>query len=120
VLDAIPVKAQRRAAGAAAYLKIYCEFASEISHQRLNFVEQICPVHRNEVAPVILRLLPQDFDAVQLRAVGRQILQVQPLLCPPAPLFVHGVAFGDPGIVEHDNARYRMWSWRNAPSTLTR
>jgi hypothetical protein len=30
------------------------------------------------------------------------------LLCPLAPLFVHGIAFVDRGVVEHDDTRHGM------------
>lgn len=52
---------------------------------------------------------PQDFDSVQFRSVRRQIVQLQPLLRQPAPLFFHGVAFMDAGIAGYDNTQYPMW-----------
>ena len=53
-------------------------------------------------------MLPQYFDTIELWAVGRQVVQAQPLLGPAATLLFHRIAFVDPSIVEQDNARHRM------------
>jgi hypothetical protein len=50
-------------------------------------------------------VFPQDLDTVEFWAVGRKIVQAQPLLCPLAPLFVHDITFVDRSIIGHDDAR---------------
>jgi hypothetical protein len=66
----------------------------------LNLVEQICPVHGSETAPEILGVLPQNLDAIEFRTVGWQVIQIQALLGPAAPLFIHHIALMNCGIVE--------------------
>jgi hypothetical protein len=58
---------------------LYRELAAEASHQGLNLVEQICAIPGCEAAPEVLGVFPQDFDAIELRAVWRQVIQMQAL-----------------------------------------
>ena len=53
-------------------------------------------------------MLPQNLDAIQFRAIGRQVIQVKALLCPLPALAFHDVAFVYRGIVEYDNAGHRV------------
>ena len=53
-------------------------------------------------------MLPQNFDAIQFRAVGRQVIQVKPLLCPLPALAFHNVAFVNRRIVEYNDAGHRV------------
>jgi len=53
-------------------------------------------------------MLPDDLDAVEFRAVGRQVVKVQSLTCPAAPLFLHRLAFVNGRVIEQHNAWHRM------------
>jgi hypothetical protein len=53
-------------------------------------------------------VLPQHLNAIELWTVERQVVQIQSLLGPPVPLFLHVFAFVNPGIVEQDDSLYRM------------
>lgn len=88
--------------------KIYREFGPVPAHQGLNLVEQICPVQGSEAAPEVLGMLPQHLDAIKFWTLGRQIVQIQSLLGPAAPLVVHRIAFVNCSIVEQDDARHRV------------
>lgn len=72
--------------------KIYREFSPKTFHRRLNFVKQICPAHGNEAASEVLGMLPQGLNAIEFRAVQRQVVQMQPLLGPPTLAFFHFLA----------------------------
>lgn len=61
----------------------------------------------------MLGMLPQDLNSVQLRTVGRQIVQVQPVFGLLTPLLLHQVALVDAGIVYQDDAMNRMGLERN-------
>jgi hypothetical protein len=85
-------------------IQIYRELAAEASHQGLNLVEQICAVPGNEAAPEVLGMLPQDLNPIELRTVGRQIVQIQPVFGPLAPLLLHQVTLVNACIVDQDDA----------------
>ena len=53
-------------------------------------------------------MLPDDLNAVEFRAVGRQVVKVQPLTCPVAPLFLHRLAFVNGRVIEQHDAWHRM------------
>lgn len=50
-------------------------------------------------------MLPQDLDPIELRTVGRQIVQIQPMFGPLAPLLFYRGALVYAGIVDQDNSR---------------
>ena len=84
--------------------KIYRELAAEASHQGLNLVEQIGAVPGNEAAPEVLGMLPQDLNPIELRTVGRQIVQIQPVFGPLSPFLLHEIALVNTSIVDQDDA----------------
>lgn len=52
----------------------------------------------------MLGVLPQDLDSVKFGAVGRQIVQIQAMLGPLAPLFVYRGALVYAGVVNQDDS----------------
>jgi len=48
--------------------------------------------------------LPQNLDSIEFRAIGRQIIQIQAILGPLAPLLVYMVAPVDAGVVNQDDS----------------
>jgi len=79
----------------------------------LNLVEQICAVLGNEAALEVLGMLPQDLNPIELRTVGRQIVQIQSAFGPLSPFLLHRSALVNAGIVDQDDARYRVRLKRN-------
>jgi hypothetical protein len=71
----------------------------------LNLAEQVRPVLCDEAAPERLGVLPQDLDAIELGAIGRQIVQMQVLFRPLASLLVHRVALVYAGVVDQNDSR---------------
>lgn len=53
-------------------------------------------------------MFPQNFDAVQFRAVGRQVIWVKPLPCPLPAFAFHDIAFVNRGIIQYHNGGYRV------------
>ena len=56
----------------------------------------------------MLGMLPQDLDPIELRTVGRQIVQIQSVFGPLTPLLFHQVALVNASIVDQDDAWNRV------------
>lgn len=67
----------------------------------------------NELAPVILGLLPKDFDHVQFRTVGRQVAKEGIEFLHPAQSHALVEVVVNPGIVENDDGWHRLGDLRN-------
>lgn len=52
----------------------------------------------------MLGVLPQDFDPIEFRTVGRQIVQIQAMLCSLAPLLVYWTALVYTGVVDQNDS----------------
>lgn len=76
-------------------------------------MKQVCAVLGNEAAPEMLSVLPQNLDSVELWAVGRQIVQMQPMFSPLTPLFIHDGAFVYAGVIDQDDSRNVMRKHRD-------
>jgi hypothetical protein len=50
---------------------------------------KVCAIRDNEAAPEVLGVLPQDLDSIELRAIGRQIVQIQRMFRPLASRLVY-------------------------------
>lgn len=67
-------------------------------------MEKFIPLQATESAPVIFSLFPENLDPVELWAVWRKVIQVQPLSSPLAALVVDGLTLVNGSIIDHHNA----------------
>ncbi|MDB5770096.1 MAG: hypothetical protein JWM42_470 [Burkholderia sp.] len=83
-------------------------FCSETIHDGIDFVEQLGSLQANAPTPKIFSVLPQDFNSIELWAVGWQVIQVQVSVGPLLAFAFHNLAFVNGGVVNHHNARNRV------------
>ena len=81
------------------------KFSTEAVEQGLDMVAKGIFRPSDELAPMVLGLLPEDFDHVEFRAVRREITQEGVVVGHPAQRRVVVQAMMDPGIIQDDECR---------------
>jgi len=81
------------------------KFRSVAVEQVANIVPQGLFRPRDELAPVVLGLLPEDFDHIEFGTVGREVAQEDFVLSHPAPSDVVVQTMMDFGVIENNEGR---------------